>query len=167
MSFGEVGFAGTLQIPDFKSEIRYPRFEIPRGCTMLTINSGEAKVRAPNRGVSISQLLGERAYEYRSLRRWGGSASEANRGLLEEVVLDCGHVMTVSSQDLNALIEFNCKLRQQSAGLVLTNVQESVARVFEMTRLNRLFTVYEAMTVRTEVTQLDLEAGPRTNRRQR
>lgn len=132
---------------------------------MLTINSAEAKVRAPNRGISISQLLGERAYEYRSLRRWGGSASEANRGLLEEVVLDCGQVMAVSSQDLNALIEFNCKLRQHSAGLVLTNVQESVARIFSLTRLNRLFTVYEAMNVTSEVTQSDLAAGPKTSRR--
>jgi anti-anti-sigma factor len=134
---------------------------------MLIMNSTEPRVLAAGHGTSISQLLSERAYEYRSLRRWGGIASEANRGLMEEVVLDCSQVATISSQDLNALIDFNSKLRQQSAGLVLTNVSETVARVFSMTRLNRLFTVYEAMGVRPEVTRVDCESAPGTNRRRR
>lgn len=62
-----------------------------------------------------------------------------------QVVLDCSDIDRVSSEDLNTLIRFQGKLRQESICLVLANVSETVAEVFRLTRLNRLIVVREAM----------------------
>ena len=61
----------------------------------------------------------------------------------EEVMLDCGDVAVVNSEDLNQLIRFQTELRHESATLVLTNVPEHLVDVFTMTRLNRLFEMRE------------------------
>ncbi len=64
---------------------------------------------------------------------------------MHEVVIDCGGVEMISSKDLNALIRFHSRLRRESAALVLVNVPEQIAKIFTLTRLNRLFSVHEAL----------------------
>jgi anti-anti-sigma regulatory factor len=59
------------------------------------------------------------------------------------VVLDCGGVATVDSEDFNQLIRFHAQLRHEGATLVLANVPEHLVDVFKMTRLNRLFELRE------------------------
>ena len=64
---------------------------------------------------------------------------------MHEVVIDCSGVEMISSEDLNALIRFHSRLRQESAALVLENVSEQIAKIFTLTRLNRLFSVHESI----------------------
>lgn len=87
---------------------------------------------------TIHQLLCDECYERRSIE------TAADRFIRHEVVIDCGGVEMISSEDLNALIRFHSRLRRESAALVLTNVSEQIAKIFTLTRLNRLFSVYEA-----------------------
>lgn len=93
--------------------------------------------RAPT-ATTLSQLLALGQYERRA------PLCEDGREVVHEVVLDCGEINTISSEDLNELIRFHTKLRHESATLVLDNVPEMIARVFTLTRLNRLFTVRES-----------------------
>jgi anti-anti-sigma regulatory factor len=81
---------------------------------------------------SITHLLDSGAYERHPSVARGAFSSE-------EVVLDCAEVATVNSEDLNQLIRFQARLRQEGASLVLANVPEHLVNVFTMTRLNRLF----------------------------
>ena len=95
---------------------------------------------SPQARATIQQLLCDERYERRSLER------DHNRLTMHEVVIDCGAVEMISSEDLNALIRFHSRLRHESAALVLINVPEQIAEIFTLTRLNRLFSVQEAIT---------------------
>ena len=62
---------------------------------------------------SITRLLADGEYERHPVVGQGSF-------IREEVVLDCGDVAVVNSEDLNQLIRFQTQLRHESATLVLT-----------------------------------------------
>jgi hypothetical protein len=104
----------------------------------IALTTSERILAAP----SITRLLSEGAYERHPAV---GRDSVIGRAPLtrEEVVLDCGEIATVNSEDLNQLIRFQTQLRHEGATLVLVNVPEHLVDVFKMTRLNRLFELRE------------------------
>ncbi len=91
----------------------------------------------PQQSTTILQMLCDESFERRSHGR------DTDRLTVEEVVIDCSGVELISSEDLNALIRFHSRLRQESAAVVLVNVSEQIAQIFKLTRLNRLFEVQE------------------------
>ena len=88
---------------------------------------------------TIHQLLCDECYQRRALH------ADCSRLTKHEVVIDCSGVDMISSEDLNALIRFHSRLRHESAALVLENVPAQIAKIFTLTRLNRLFSVHEAI----------------------
>lgn len=72
---------------------------------------------------------------------------ERMRGLLDEkrrqLVVDLGNVEFVDSSGLGALISTLKVLRANDGEMVLTNVTEAVRSVLEITRLLRVFDVYD------------------------
>jgi anti-anti-sigma regulatory factor len=89
---------------------------------------------------SIASLLSNGAYERHPVV---GRDTLIGRASItrEEVVLDCGEIVALNSEDLNQLIRFQTELRHEAATLVLTNVPDHLVDIFTMTRLNRLFEV--------------------------
>lgn len=65
----------------------------------------------------------------------------ASRTEESEIVVDLSSVVTITSDDLNELIGFQAKLRQQGRTLVLEHPSDLVLQVFTVTRLDRLFTI--------------------------
>lgn len=57
------------------------------------------------------------------------------------VVLDLGGVAFMNSAGLSTLINLTAKANLQEARLVLAGAMPFVAGIFEMTRLNRFFTI--------------------------
>lgn len=88
---------------------------------------------------SISRLVRDGSFERRTTGECGGLHEH-------EVVVDCSGIETICSEDLNTLIQFHSRLRRESSLLVLANVPEHLARIFTLTRLDRLFAVEEAVS---------------------
>lgn len=60
---------------------------------------------------------------------------------IDRVIVDLGGIQTIRSSDLNELIALQAKLRNRGGSLVLANVPAPIYEVFQLTRLNRLFTI--------------------------
>ncbi len=55
--------------------------------------------------------------------------------------IDLTRVTRLTSEGLNQLIQVNCHARAQGTNLVLVNLNQPLADVFRLTRLDRLFAV--------------------------
>lgn len=60
------------------------------------------------------------------------------------VVLDMGQVEYLDSRGLNALITLERTLRRRGGDLLLAGMQESLWKLFQQSRLYRLFEIYES-----------------------
>lgn len=55
--------------------------------------------------------------------------------------IDLARVQRLASEGLNQLIQVNCHARDQGVQLVLVNLNQPLANIFQLTRLDRLFAV--------------------------
>ena len=62
-----------------------------------------------------------------------------------EVVVDLGNVERIDSRELGELVKIHMRLRQCDSRLVLTNAHGAVLEVLELTRINRLIEVRQAL----------------------
>jgi len=58
------------------------------------------------------------------------------------IIVQLDHVRFIDSSGLGALLSGNKQLLTKSGKLVLTNIQQQVLSMFELTRLNRVFEIY-------------------------
>ena len=62
---------------------------------------------------------------------------------LRKLLLNFGNVEYLSSAALGKLITLNKKLQAAGGRLVLCNIDPQIKEVFEITKLNKLFTIHE------------------------
>jgi anti-sigma B factor antagonist len=60
----------------------------------------------------------------------------------KHIIIQLGHVRFIDSSGLGALLFGNKHIIAKSGKLVLTNIQQQVLSMFELTRLNRVFEIY-------------------------
>src|ERR1700716_3416885 len=60
-----------------------------------------------------------------------------------KILLNFGNVEYLSSAALAKLITLNKKLQQVGGRLILCNIDAQIKEVFEITKLNRLFTIFD------------------------
>ena len=89
---------------------RYLRCRLDRGVLLLTVTEPELHA-----GVADA-LLGE----------WARAVDDAG---VRQVVLDCGHIRSLTSAGIGALVAFRRRLRQQGGFLLLCRVAPKVAEV--------------------------------------
>src|SRR5262249_911747 len=77
------------------------------------------------------QIIGEQLFSL---------VDEAGR---RESLLNFGKVKNLSSAALAKLITLNKKLQQVGGRLILCNIDPQIREVFEITKLNKLFTIHE------------------------
>jgi anti-sigma B factor antagonist len=58
------------------------------------------------------------------------------------IIVHLGNVRFIDSSGLGALLSGNKNIALKSGRLVLTNIQKQVLSMFELTRLNRVFEIY-------------------------
>jgi anti-sigma B factor antagonist len=58
------------------------------------------------------------------------------------IIVQLEHVRFIDSSGLGALLSANKHIAAKSGKFVLTNIQQQVLSMFELTRLNRVFEIY-------------------------
>lgn len=71
-----------------------------------------------------------------------GKVVEAEPGV--RLVLDFGNVDHLSSAALGMLITLNNKVKEQNGVLRLAKIKKQIFEVFKITRLNKVFDIYES-----------------------
>ena len=64
----------------------------------------------------------------------------------KQIIVQLAHVRFIDSSGLGALLFGNKHIIAKSGKLVLTNIQQQVLSIFELTRLNRVFEIYADLT---------------------
>jgi len=59
-----------------------------------------------------------------------------------QIIVQLGHVRFIDSSGLGALLSANKNILAKSGKFALTNIQQQVMSMFELTRLNRVFDIY-------------------------
>ncbi len=67
-----------------------------------------------------------------------------------EVVVDLENVERIDSRELGELVKLHMRLRQCDSRLVLKNAHGAVLEVLELTRINRLIEVRQALDTATQ-----------------
>jgi anti-sigma B factor antagonist len=62
------------------------------------------------------------------------------------IIVQLEHVRFIDSSGLGALLSGNKHIIAKSGRLALTNIQQQVLSMFELTRLNRVFEIYADLT---------------------
>jgi anti-sigma B factor antagonist len=60
----------------------------------------------------------------------------------KQIIVQLEHVRFIDSSGLGALLSGNKHIIAKSGTLALTNIQQQVLSMFELTRLNRVFEIY-------------------------
>jgi anti-sigma B factor antagonist len=60
----------------------------------------------------------------------------------KQIIVQLGHVRFIDSSGLGALLSGNKHILAKSGKLALTDIQQQVLSMFELTRLNRVFDIY-------------------------
>jgi anti-sigma B factor antagonist len=60
----------------------------------------------------------------------------------KQIIVQLEHVRFIDSSGLGALLSGNKHILAKSGKLALTNIQQQVLSMFELTRLNRVFEIY-------------------------
>ena len=98
------------------------------------------------------QLEGDRSFEFK------GCIRELIHGRASRVIVDLSNVGFIDSSGLGALISALKVLRANGGDLVLCSMSSQVRTVFEITRLFRVFEVFEGPEPAMEI-QIDRLAG--------
>lgn len=89
------------------------------------------------------------------MNEWMRDASNAIQQSDEpEIVVDMSSVQQICSEDLNELIRLQLELKTQGRKLVLENALDHVAKVFSITRLDRVVELRRPTLVSTSVPTL-------------
>lgn len=92
-------------------------------------------------GVSVLNIRDERIDAHNS-----GELKEYLLHIIEEgenhIIVQLEHVRFIDSSGLGALLSGNKHIAAKSGRLALTNIQQQVLSMFELTRLNRVFEIY-------------------------
>jgi anti-sigma B factor antagonist len=60
-----------------------------------------------------------------------------------KLIVDCGRLTYISSYGLGVLVRLHKKLAAKGGDVKLANVSGTVPRILSMTRLNKIFEIYE------------------------
>lgn len=90
-------------------------------------------------GVYVLELAGRfDAYEVPAVIEWF-----ENREAVKRVVVNLNGVGFIDSSGLSTLVKGLKRCRQNEGDLVLCNLQQAVRIIFELTRLDKAFTIYD------------------------
>lgn len=68
----------------------------------------------------------------------------------QHIIVQLQHVRFIDSSGLGALLSGHKNILAKSGRFVLTNIQQQVLSMFEMTRLNRVFEIYDSVNEVTD-----------------
>jgi anti-sigma B factor antagonist len=93
------------------------------------------------KGYSVLTVLDERidAHNSGELKQYLLQMVESGE---KRIIVDLGYVRFIDSSGLGALLSGNKNILAKSGTLALTNIQQQVLAMFELTRLNRVFDIY-------------------------
>lgn len=101
----------------------------------------ELKARTSGK-IIIAELSGRLdAYESKQLNAWLEKASERPPA---RIVVNLSGVNFVDSSALSILVKGMKRCRQHSGDLVLCKMQQSVKVIFELTRLDKAFSIFDS-----------------------
>jgi anti-sigma B factor antagonist len=92
---------------------------------------------------AVVHLAGE--IDLRSVPELQSNLLELTRGPLERVVLEMSGVSYIDSSGVGTLVVLKREIERQRARIVLVGLQPRVRSVFEITRLDRFFTIVDSV----------------------
>jgi len=96
-----------------------------------------------HRAANVFTLMGEFTADDED--RFRRRVREFITGSASDVILDCSELSLIDSVGLESLLWLSDELSKRGSKLRLASVSPSVKQVFELTRLERLFTFHESI----------------------